>query len=111
MILKFPEDIYNITLTLYIWDKDKFEKHAWEQDDSVGMFYAKHKQCHLYLKELDHQTLVHELIHCVMYVFDYCWVTISYDNDEVFAYYFDYYYGMIIKKLKKKVNLKSSCNI
>lgn len=108
MILKFPDDIYNVTLTLYIWDKDKFEKYAWEQDwDSLGMFYADGKKCHIYLREINHQTLVHELIHFVMYVFDYCWVNISYKNDEVFAYYMDYYYGMIIEKLKKKVKPKN----
>lgn len=107
MIIKFPPDIYEIRLTLYVWDKEKFEKHAWEQDDSLGMFYASGKKCYLYLEEINHQTLVHELIHFVMYVFDYCGIDISYKNDEPFAYYMDYYYGMIIEKLKKKIK---SCN-
>ncbi len=104
MILKFPEDIYNVKLTLYIWSKDKFEKHAGEQDDSLGMFYAEWKKCHLYLKDINHQTLVHELAHFVFYVFDYCWVKVWYDNDEAFAYYLDYYYAMIIKKMKRSCN-------
>jgi hypothetical protein len=104
MILKFPEDIYNVKLTLYIWDELDFEKKTGECLNGsrwMSCFKSKHK-CYIYLKNINHQILVHELVHFVFHIFDVCWIPTNVDSDEAFAYYMDYYYGMIIDRLKKE---------
>lgn len=62
----------------------------------------------LWLRKFDRDTLVHEIAHLVMYVFDDLGIPISLENTEAFAHYTEYWYRELQLLIKQNPKGKSS---
>lgn len=62
----------------------------------------------LWMKKFDRDTLVHEIVHLVMYVFDDLGIPISLENTESFAHYTEHWYREIQQLIKQYPKGKSS---
>lgn len=58
----------------------------------------------VWLLEYESATLVHEISHLVMMLFDQCGVPISRDNSETFAFYSEYWFTQMQRVRKKYPN-------
>ena len=58
----------------------------------------------VWLKEYNTATLVHEIAHLVMMLFDQVGVPISRDNTEAFSFYSEYWYNEINRARRKHPN-------
>lgn len=62
----------------------------------------------LWLRKFDRDTLVHEIAHLVMYIFDDLGIPISLENTEAFAHYTEYWHRELQQLIKQYPKGKSS---
>ena len=72
---------------------------VYPEDNSLG-----NNSTVIWLPKWDSGTLVHEISHLVMQVFDDCLVPISKDNTEVFAFYSEFWWNTINRTYRKYPN-------
>ncbi len=88
----------------YIEGADKeFYNWEWQLNDKWGWYFIEHEwQWIIILRTNSLSTLSHELVHLVMHVFDNRAIPINIHNDEIFAYYYQYYFNIVREKIKFK---------
>lgn len=110
------DPVYRVVLSVII-DRDPESSNRWLDDAGYtgersdpntkeGQFYALTNDNmkdggasqFIWLRKKDLNTLSHELLHFVMYVFNDKNVPIRYENDETFAYYFEYWFNRVRKE-------------
>ena len=107
-VYKINDPIYKAQLTLIIGDYDKTVKYLKKcdvdlsefGDETRGKFYYDKGISKIYLERLDLFTLIHELYHFVIFALSSRHIPINEDNDEVCAYYMEFMFKQIAKKLK-----------
>jgi hypothetical protein len=86
------DEIYGIDLKVLFLDRE---------DSLRGRFHPKTQTIEIDTKQpiIDQiNTIAHECIHFVNWVFDRCGINHSWGNDEHFAYYFDWVFSAILHK-------------
>lgn len=62
----------------------------------------------IWMPQYSASVLVHEIVHLVMWTFDKCQVIISLDNEEVFAFYTEFWFTEINRVYRKYPNGRSA---
>lgn len=114
----FFEKVYRRWIVVFTGEKDEFQeemrlagyKYYKEIQDSNGMCISLCPDNNdigqdayvIWLKDTSDKTLVHEIAHLVMMIFDDLLIPISRENTEAFAHYTEYWYT-IIKKTRRQM--------
>ena len=114
MIEKFHDEVYGVTLTVFIGSANKYKayvKRMEKRDYKNELYDAKFDffedtKAYIWMPEFDwtindQATLMHELYHFVFHVMDSKSVKLCADSDEVFAYYFEFWVKILYRALLK----------
>ena len=113
MVKKFKQyniddPIYHAQLTIFIGDVEEIRKYLKEKIDYDigevfdGKFIPQPRHKIIVMPKFEYDTLLHEVIHYVFAIFKIRGIPIKYQNDEVFAYYYEMTIKNILKSLHKK---------
>jgi hypothetical protein len=97
----FSEFQKEMELVGYDYYKDMIDSNGYcinftPENNSAGNYATA-----IWLKKFDLDTLVHEIAHLVMYIFDDLLIPISIDNTETFAHYTEHWYREL-RQIRKK---------
>ena len=98
--------IFDQSFYLWIWNQEEFTQFfetnfpniPFNFDAKWTTYSASDGKLCLYLDTKDNYTMLHEVVHMTFHIIKHCWIDM-WDDEEVFAYIYEYIVRMIQEKL------------